>query len=53
MTFDLDFKGWADIFEKREVERAFQVEAKTRDLKGLGNSKNTGWWRAGLGNEGG
>lgn len=41
MTFDLDFKEWTEICEEKAVERAFQIETKTRDLKGLGNSKNT------------
>lgn len=41
MTFDLDFKEWTEICEKEAVERAFQIETKTRDLKGSGNGKNT------------
>lgn len=57
MTFDLDFKGWAEICEKK-VERAFQTESRTRDFKGLRSSKTQGWLRVSRGgrqlrNEGG
>lgn len=57
MTFDLDFKRWAEICEKK-VERAFQTESRTRDFKGLRSSKTQGWLRVSRGgrqlrNEGG
>lgn len=32
VTFDLDFKGWAGIWEKMKVQRAIEGEAETRDL---------------------